>query len=94
MKQHPLSAAFPAMDAEEFSELVEDVRKNGLRTPILIMDGMVLDGWHRYTACRAAGMTPRTLAAFSVAEASLRCRDGIHSRLGIQKKNQPERGRE
>ena len=47
---------FPLIEGEEFQELVEDIRRNGLRTPILLdPDGRVLDGRNR----RAAGVEPR-----------------------------------
>lgn len=62
MKQHPLSAAFPAMLESEFLELVEDIRKHGQRDPIMIHEGMVLDGWHRYRACSALGIEPKTFS--------------------------------
>mgnify|MGYP001458604631 CR=1 FL=1 len=58
LKRHPLSAAFPDMPADEFAELVEDIRKNGLLQPVVIHDEMVLDGWHRYRASLEAGVTP------------------------------------
>ena len=59
LKQHPLSAAFPAMSAEDFSALVADIKANGQREPIMLLDGMVLDGWHRYRACVECGITPQ-----------------------------------
>lgn len=58
MNQHPLSAAFPAIDAADFAALVRDIETNGLRNPITTLDGMVLDGWHRYSACIEAGVEP------------------------------------
>lgn len=60
LKQHPLSAAFPAMPEPEFRELVEDIRQHGQRDPILIHEGMVLDGWHRYRACTELGIKPKS----------------------------------
>lgn len=60
LKQHPLSAAFPAMSAEDFAALVEDIKANGQREPIMVFDGMVLDGWHRYNACEQLGMKAQT----------------------------------
>jgi hypothetical protein len=51
LTQHPLSAAFPAMSAEEFQELKDDIEVNGQREPVVVLDDMVLDGWHRYRAC-------------------------------------------
>lgn len=55
LEQHPLSAAFPAMSAVELSELVEDIKATTLRNPIMMYEGKVLDGWHRYQACLKAG---------------------------------------
>ncbi len=55
MKQHALSAAFPSMPDHDFDALVDDIKKHGLREPVIVFDGMVLDGWHRYRACEAAG---------------------------------------
>lgn len=56
--QHPLSAAFPAMSGEEFNALVADIREHGQRDPIIVLDGQVLDGWHRHQACHKAGASP------------------------------------
>ena len=54
--QHPLSAAFPAMTAEEFEELKDSIEVLGVQNPITLHEGMVIDGWHRYTAAMAVGM--------------------------------------
>lgn len=56
LKQHPLSAAFPAMGAEDFAALVQDIKANGQREPVIVFEGMVLDGWHRYSACVNLGI--------------------------------------
>lgn len=56
MKQHPLSAAFPAMSAEEFEGLKDSITNIGVQNPITVFEGMVLDGWNRYTAANEAGM--------------------------------------
>lgn len=50
MNQHPLSAAFPGMPEADFAALVADVQEFGQREPGVVLDGMVLDGWHRYRA--------------------------------------------
>jgi protein gp37 len=54
---HPFADAFPLIDGDEFGQLVMDVKKNGLREPIILNhDGTVLiDGRNRYRACEAAG---------------------------------------
>lgn len=56
LRQHPLSAAFPAMSADDFAALVEDIKVNGQREPVMVHEGMVLDGWHRYRACIQCGV--------------------------------------
>lgn len=50
MKRHPLSAAFPDMSREEYSELLDSVGKIGILNPIVIFEDMIIDGWHRYMA--------------------------------------------
>ena len=60
MNVHPSAELFPLIEGREFEELVEDIRANGLRTPILLdAEGRVLDGRNRLRACRAAGVEPR-----------------------------------
>jgi hypothetical protein len=55
LRQHPLSAAFPAMPPAEIEALAMDIEAHGQREPGVLLDGMVLDGWHRYLACGKAG---------------------------------------
>jgi hypothetical protein len=40
-------------------ELENDIRENGLRFPIVLLDGLVLDGRNRYRACKTVGVEPR-----------------------------------
>lgn len=56
MKQHPLSAAFPAMPADQFEALKDSITNIGVQDPITLYEGMVIDGWHRYTAAKELGM--------------------------------------
>lgn len=58
LKQHPLSAAFPAMSADDFQALKDDIESNGQREPVMVFEGMVLDGWHRYQACVQLSLKP------------------------------------
>lgn len=55
LKPHPLSQLTPAMPGEQFQRLLEDVVINGVRTPILLFEGMILDGVNRYRAAKSAG---------------------------------------
>jgi len=56
MKRHDLSAAFPDMQEKEFAELVDSIKQHGQHDPIVVFEGMVLDGWHRFTACQQLGI--------------------------------------
>jgi len=49
---HPLAKLFPDMPDADFAALVEDVRQNGVKIPILIYRGRILDGRQRYRACQ------------------------------------------
>jgi hypothetical protein len=53
---HPVAKLFPKMSDEDFSALVEDIRLHGVRVPILVHGGEILDGRHRYTACQTLGI--------------------------------------
>lgn len=55
---HPLCSLFPRMDADAFNALRNDIDTNGLRQPITLYDGMILDGGNRYQACMDVGVTP------------------------------------
>lgn len=48
------------MPADEFRELVEDIKRQGVLEPVVMLDGMVLDGWHRYQACLEVGVETPT----------------------------------
>ncbi len=56
LTQHPLSAAFPAMSAEDFQSLKDSIMNIGVQNPITMFEGMVIDGWHRYSAATELGM--------------------------------------
>lgn len=61
MKQHELSAIFPALPDGELQALAADIKANGLHSSIVVHQGKVLDGWHRYQACGIAKVHPRTI---------------------------------
>jgi hypothetical protein len=60
LELHPLCTLFPRMSGAEFEALKTDIVANGQRHPIIISDGMILDGGNRYRACIDAGIEPET----------------------------------
>lgn len=59
LKFHPYANIFPLLGAEELGVLSKDIADNGLRSPITIYEGMILDGRNRQTACVMANITPQ-----------------------------------
>jgi len=55
---HDLCKLFPLMPQDQFDALVDDIRANGLRNPIVIYENKILDGRHRYKACINLGRQP------------------------------------
>lgn len=47
---HQLANLFPLIEGDDFEQLVADVREHGIRDPITIHEGQVLDGRNRYRA--------------------------------------------
>ena len=56
---HPAANEFPLLDDARLEELADDIRTNGLREPIRVCDGLILDGRNRYIACQRAGVDPQ-----------------------------------
>jgi ParB-like chromosome segregation protein Spo0J len=56
---HPAADAFPLMDDAALKGLVESIKAYGQWLPIVLLDGMVLDGRNRYLACLQAGVEPK-----------------------------------
>jgi ParB-like chromosome segregation protein Spo0J len=60
MQFHPLADCFPLIEGDDFKALVGSILANGQREPIVLFEGMILDGRNRYRACLEAGVEPRT----------------------------------
>jgi ParB-like chromosome segregation protein Spo0J len=56
--EHQYAAIFPMMKDKEIAELAEDIKKNGLRAPIVLHKNKILDGRNRFKACKLAGVVP------------------------------------
>jgi ParB-like chromosome segregation protein Spo0J len=74
MEIHDVAKLFPQMNPEDYEQLKSDIEQNGLREPIVLFDGKIIDGRQRHKACREVGVDPRfkewdrkgSLVAFAV----------------------------
>ncbi len=62
-QQHPYGKVWQRIDPATFFELVGDIDRRGLDQGILLYQGMILEGWHRYLACLLTKTQP-TLVEF------------------------------
>ena len=51
-----------------FNELKEDIKLNGLLVPLLLRNGSILDGRHRYKACRELGVKVKAVEIGEVSD--------------------------
>jgi hypothetical protein len=56
---HPAADVFPMLSDEELNELAADIKANGLLQPLIVKDGVLVDGRNRREACQRAGITPQ-----------------------------------
>jgi len=55
---HPVASLFPPMSEAELAALKADIAAQGLREPIVLVRGQVIDGRHRLRACAELGIEP------------------------------------
>lgn len=53
---HPACTVFAPLADDELQELADDIAANGLRNPIVLWQGKILDGRNRYLACEMASV--------------------------------------
>ena len=80
MEFHPIANIFPMMGEEELGELADDIMQNGLRQPIVVYEGKILDGRNRQKACDLIGLSP-----YLINESEVR----FAEEFGIKSCNQP-----
>src|ERR1039457_4319114 len=61
MPVHPAADLLPMLSAERLASLAEGIKAIGLIHPIVIKDGVLIDGRNRREACRLAGVVPTTM---------------------------------
>src|SRR5262245_36424859 len=59
LNDHELAAIFPLITEAELGALAEDIKAYGLREPITLYEGKILDGRNRARACQLAKIKPR-----------------------------------
>lgn len=55
---HSVSELFPAMDAESYAALKDDIAAHGQAEPIVLWKKQLIDGRHRLRACKELGIKP------------------------------------
>lgn len=50
----------PILDEEKYKLLEEDIKKNGCINPIIVWNGIIVDGHHRYKICQANNISFKT----------------------------------
>ena len=58
LEQHPLAKMLPVLSDAEILDLAADIKAQGLLERIVLYQGMILDGFNRYTACLHEGIKP------------------------------------
>src|SRR5258705_914493 len=58
---HEPALVFPPMSEPEFAAFKEDIREHGHPEAIVLYEGKILDGLHRYRACLELGRDPRVV---------------------------------
>lgn len=53
---HPMCDLVPRLTDEEFAALGEDIRKYGVREPVKVWNGYIVDGRHRWEICQRLGI--------------------------------------
>lgn len=59
MEVHAAADIFPLMSDADLAALVEDIRENGQREPIIVHGHLILDGRNRHRACLQLGIKPK-----------------------------------
>ncbi len=56
---HPAAELLPMMSDASLAELADDIKANGQEQPVVVYNGLLLDGRNRLKACALAGVSPK-----------------------------------
>jgi N6-adenosine-specific RNA methylase IME4 len=56
LQSHPYADLFPLIEGAEFEAFAADLKENGLREQIVLLDNLILDGRNRYRAAELLGL--------------------------------------
>lgn len=59
IQEHLVAQLFPDMSMGEYLDLRADIKAHGLKAPILLWHGQLVDGRHRLRACLEVGVNPQ-----------------------------------
>jgi hypothetical protein len=59
LRTHHATYCIPMMEMDEVMKLAINIKRKGLQQPIVLCDGLILEGRNRFLACGLAGVTPR-----------------------------------
>ncbi|NHZ34470.1 ParB/RepB/Spo0J family partition protein [Massilia rubra] len=77
---HPLCTLFPRLSGSQFDALKRDIAAHGLRQPIVLHQGAILDGGNRYRACLDIGTAPRFIELDGIGAAAYVLSANLHRR--------------
>ena len=63
---HPVASLFPMAGEEEFYELIKSISSIGLQEPIVVHEGLLVDGRNRLKACIQVGIPARAVEWSSI----------------------------
>jgi ParB-like chromosome segregation protein Spo0J len=61
MQFHEIADVFPMLETHDLDQLAKDIKDNGLRHPVVVFEGKILDGRNRLRACQLAGVKYSTV---------------------------------
>ena len=91
---HELANLLPMIDPARFTELREDIRRNGILEPIKLFEGRILDGRNRYKASRECGHSFREadfeefVGSYADAEAYVFSMNFLRRQLSASQRNE------